>query len=496
MTRNLPQSSDRSDLAAISRVLGSWWANKYDGAQLVLDTAESVDKSREEVVSRGAGHLLQAVSRTQIPVGRYCEWVPVHLRRDKMNPPEFRRLRYGAGYVHGQQEVDYGGNRPDIRVFAWKLPDPFLRLPLLSERITHPSFTFFCGLDYELVDGYIVFPFDPFARIPIADRSPFVDDPASELVLWATGARRASADIHTQFGYVVGLPPQQPETHAYRDLVNAVYDAVVRGPHDLALRRAIAAIAGIPVVREHAERVERIATDPATSHRLVITDHHVYRYSPDTRITVSVGDTVYAGDTLTNTLVFCDLGKGELPPGVHGLSAGKNWLPGEFFQDLTFLDKTVPTSITYDERGHARIAWELGGWPADVELFFTLLHERGVESGKTLAERLGNPATINPAKFLVGHLRRNTLLVYVQPAAGLDGAGWEHTGLVLRKMIAPHTAVLLVTALTCETVIDGTAGYTESGLTYAAMPLVPLTIDPDTATAEDARLTRIGGYCA
>jgi len=110
---------------------------------------------------------------------------------------------------------------------------------------------------------------------------------------------------------------------------------------------------------------------------------------------------------------------------------------------------------------YTRVSFAVGGFPFDVEKFFDEIHTRGVTADSTLAHLLDTrtnqvgeptaanlPTTINPLQFLAETaLRGNTFAVrLVMAAFGSGAAGLENVQF-LRKIIPPHTAMLLLIEL-------------------------------------------------
>lgn len=131
----------------------------------------------------------------------------------------------------------------------------------------------------------------------------------------------------------------------------------------------------------------------------------------------------------------------------------------ELFTDTQYNFPTHAPDGNYTSR--TKVSFDVGGFPFDVEKFFDEIHARGVEKGETLAHLLDTrtnqageptaanlPPTINPLKFLAETaLRGNAFVVrYSMSAFGENPAGVENVEF-LRKIIPPHTAMLLLIEL-------------------------------------------------
>jgi len=132
--------------------------------------------------------------------------------------------------------------------------------------------------------------------------------------------------------------------------------------------------------------------------------------------------------------------------------------PGAYtlFTDPQYKLPTVAPNGNYSS--HTRVSFDVGGFPLDVEEFFDEIHRRGVVKNQTLAHlldtrtnKVGEPTAlnlpdqINPLEFIAENvLRGNVFVVRVDAnALGTGAAGLQHVQL-LRKVIPPHTAMLLL----------------------------------------------------
>jgi len=187
-----------------------------------------------------------------------------------------------------------------------------------------------------------------------------------------------------------------------------------------------------------------------------------------------------------------------------------------FSSDLIFENTDKTLVVTSDENGKTRLEWELGGFPGDVEAFFDELHARGIEKGQTLAnlldvrenpstepEAASLPATINPLEFVIKNvLRHNAFLVRIKVnGIGEDAAGLEWSS-ILRKLVPPHTAMLILAELSPtqdHVTMNGpgseqSTGYEETVEMFDGMNTVTETV-PTSQISEAVSLKQIGGHC-
>jgi hypothetical protein len=503
---------DRVD--AVMSVVGSFWSNVYsdEGSvrQLAYAKAQLAAQSHLKLLE-----LVASVSRQTVPVFHTENWHLLMLRESDRNTGNAAMLKFGGDATFsGSTEYKFG-EPVGLAQSAWDLPADLKDAKVLMNRIASPSLTLINGVDYLIDNGSIIFRDNPFENplVPVRDLFEAGEIVDREIGLWVFRGSFDYATAYRQFGYVLGIHLQSSE--AYRDLLNAIFDALVGGTSVRNVRQAFSALTGVPLIRETTETVEQILQEE--TRQLVITDQHVYQFRLSATVTVAVGDELHAGDPMTDALTFHEFNRGQVPDvdQVRQLALGRGFILSGYFQDIVFPNKDVDLVLETDADGYVKLSWELGGWPGDVAKFFDDLHERGVAAGQTLAHLLDRrvnkegepgpgdlPATINPLKFLCQHvLRSNTFLVRIkvqdtgEDALGLDSAK------VLRKIVPPQTAMLVLVELAhVDSAIimeaAGTAdapGYTEAVTTFSAMETSD-TIDPSMVT-ERVSLKRITGRC-
>lgn len=452
--------------------LGSFWARTYLGKDQVL----SFTQASAQVATQTHLDLLELIasmSRFNVPIWHRDNWYLLLIKESErngvsVNLPRFDdpALRFDESNLHFDQPLD-------SELHSFPIPANMVHVPTAMNRITNPTVLWTNTLDYTLdaTRQAIVFrqnPFDnPFFAVrPIYESGEIVD---REAAIWLFRGEFDFATIYQQFGYVLGL--KLKSSRGYRDLVNAIMDAMVNGPTAISTEQAVATIAGIPLVQETSETVEVVSSDKIS--QLIVTDKHVYRFSMRATPAVAVGDVVTVGQSLVDAFDVYEFNRGELPDALKSLAVGRGLLAGCFYGDLIFDNREVPLEV--DEQhpsGHTYVKFGLGGFPADVAAFFDEVHSRGViayegrETGEcapsvrvgTLAHLLDTrvnrdgeprarnlPATINPLKFLVENILRNNAYVIRIKIAGM---GPDAVGLYnvrhLRRTLPPHTALILI----------------------------------------------------
>jgi hypothetical protein len=358
--------------------------------------------------------------------------------------------------------------------------------------MAEPSLTLSNELDFTLTAGSITFYADPFQDVRVAKQPVYQDGVVVDeaAVLWVFRGQFDWGQIYRQFAYVLGL--QLQSSRGYRDIMNAVFDAIVGGTTQRSLQLATSVITGIPLVIEAEETVVEVAND--AQHLLVATDQNVYRFKTTTTASVAVGDVVHVGDSLVDALAFYELNRGAVPAEIPALAMGPGFLASCYYGDLVFENKEVPLETTEAEDapyGYTYVRFGLGGFPLDVTKFFDDMHLRGIAEAErpitacevvetiaipevgmddryirlgTLAHRLDTrtvkvgeptaaalPATINPLQFLAANVLRNNLTVIRVNMSGLgaDALGLHQAGL-FHRIMPPHTAVIVLVVLDTE----------------------------------------------
>lgn len=469
-------------------VLGSWWADMYAGR----DQVNSLVQGKAQLENQSIMDLLEllaSLSRFTVPIYHTANWYPLYLRASQRNDAQTSLLRYD-----GSQDYD-NGDRYDVPRFnafhAFPRPTTLVEAPLVMNRFVAPTMTQTAGIDYIILDNAIIFRNNPFDDPRVAKRAIYQDGLIvdTEALLWVYRGQFDWDTIYRQFAYVIGL--RLKSSAGYRDLMNAVYDAMVGGTTRGDLLRALSAMTGVPLVREAEETIVDMVRD--TENMVIITDLSVYKFGLAAEPVVEIGQKVYRGQALTDALQIHELNQGIVPATLTSMALGQGFLSTCFYADLVFENKEVPLVVdTKHPSGYTRVSWDLGGFPLDVQQFFDDLHARGVAEAErpvteceqltktirypandcdeeeviarrgTLAHYLdlrevmvGEPTatmlprTINPLKFLIENiLRNNAYIVRVKTSGAGHGGVGLYNARLLRKIIPPSTAMILIVDLT------------------------------------------------
>jgi len=505
---------DRPEL--LLSLLGSFWANTYDGHA----SLQGYTWARARAEQQSHDNLLEAVSavsRHTVPLAHTQRWSFVKLLESQRNASDASLLRYGDNASYGPQpetysEYKYGvpaGSSP----FVFPLPAGLKDVPLIYNRIIDPSEVLVRDVDFivDPVRGSWSFREDPFTNDLFPRRELFQGNEVvdREIGLWAVQARYDYGWIHTHWGYVAGV--NLPSTAGYRDLLNAFFDGLVQGTDLETIQDLVAALTGIPTVLGELETVQEIVND---GHRwLVVTDQQVYKLPATSQLLVTAGQKIKAGQPLCDSVQFYELNRGQ-GPDLSGLSLDQSYLVGAFHGSLQFNNGNTPLVVTYDENGITRAEFEIGGDPADVRLFWDHVHTEGVANGLTFAQMLDTresptsqprpenlPSTINPLEFVFTNLFRNNVFFVRIRVTDLDerALGLHHLRLV-RQLTPPHTSLIVVLELALSeapVIMEGPGtelvpGYVESAAIEPALDLLTDVASPPTMSRPHMRQSSAG----
>lgn len=517
MAKYVYPASDLDRADRLLDLLGSYWSTTYLG----MDFLQDILKAKAHLTAQtwlNFMELIASVSRFSVPVFHQENWYSLTLKESELNNfdaliPDYKT---GTSYTYsGTSALEYGKVAVLDGYFSVPLPTSVTEVNTILSHIVSPSVTFLAGVDYRIEKpGVLTFVKNPFENEAITVRDIVKDNVVAdrECVLWLYHGQWDWRTVYEQFGYALNL--HMSSSSGYRDIVNAVLDAFSGGTKIRDIQFAWSAITGVPLTIEQEESVELVKKDSRSL--VVVTDKNAYNFESDSTAVVSVGDKVYAGDDLVDTVQIFEFNRGEVPANLTGLVLGAGFLSVGFFGDLSFENKDVGLVVEENVDGYTKVSWPLGGFPGDVTKFWEDTHAAGVAAGKTLAMYLdvrsspagqplavNLPATVNPLEFLCENfLRYNTFLVKIRskqlgadkfPSIPADS---------LRKIIPPQTAMIVLVELvhTDNPVIMEGAG-SASGVGYeeelSGFPCMPTSESMLGATyvTEKTRLVQIAGRC-
>ena len=438
--------SQLDDKEQILRMLGGFWNDTYQGADLLAETLQARSTLTKQTFER-LQEAIDCRSRLDIPVFRKEYWRSLTLKRSVANSfPDLygENVLYNSGTQYGKRSVPFP--------FVYPIDAELFDCKLVSNRITSPSVNLVNGLDFVI---------DKDRSIIIIDQNPFdnelfqktVSDIDEEVTLWLYKPSIDRQYVYQHFGYVINLWAKSSQE--YKNFLNDIYDSMVSGTSVGRTLDAITKTTGVPLAKGN-ETVEFIGTD--NHNLLVLTDKHVYKFVKTANALVSVGDHLKPDQAITDSLMYYEFNRGQVPTDVNGVSLPKDLLPGKYVGELGFGNKPESVVLDYDLEGRAKVSFVIGGHPFDVEDFWNEVHARGVLADKTLADTLDNrtikvgepsasnlPSTINPFEFLAQNfLRYGAFLVKIKSSDVMPGSlGLDKLSYV-KRLLPPHTTMLLI----------------------------------------------------
>ncbi len=446
--------SQLDDGRTILALAGSFWSRVYAAssqlAAMCGDLGHQGDRAHDDLIETA-----DCLSRDLVPIHHRDSWQAITVRRSTTSST-FEVARFGGGllfdgaaaYGEALPAITHNFAAVDVADIAW-----------IFNRITDPSKSLCAGVDFvlDVQTGTIKLREDPFADPAWPQRPIYGDDGTvidSEITMWLFEPGADRHYIHDRYGFLLGF--DEPSSHSYRDAVSAVLDCVVQGSSSTRVERVLSAMTGAPLCGSDGEIVLTIGTD---SHGpLVITNREAYRLPRGSTITVAVGARLAKGAQLCDSFEISALNRGITPPALASLAIGAGILGVGYVSDLTFRDAVVPLDVESDGDGITKVSFELGGFPADVRVFWDHVHARGVSSGTTLARLLdirglgasseptaaSLPATINPLQFLIANLlRSNSIFVLIRAGAIAEDAVGLNPSRLLRRVMPPHVALIV-----------------------------------------------------
>lgn len=490
-------------------VVGSFWADTYGGNDLVASVLHAKAQNHAQA-HLDLLELIACISRFNVPIFHKENWTLITLLESEMN--DLNLATFDGTYIlDGTLAFDEPIGTP---LYVWPAPANMTVAKVIMNQITDATRTDMSGLDFVLARGGLWFRSNPFDDARVRIETVFTNGVAADRAayLWTYAGEFDWDTVYKQFGYVLGL--RLESSLNFRNAVNAIFDGLVQGTSARCLQDFMSAVCDVPLAKA-TETIQHILTDHEK--KWVTTDQNVYGFATNATVLVEVGDVVLPGTALTDSLQFFDFNRGDVPADLRALALGRGTLKAGYFQELVFENTTTELIVTENVAGYTKVEFAIGGWPTDVEKFWTDTHSNGIASGRTLAmcldQRTGThdtqptaialPATINPLEFLIENVfRGNAFAIVVKPNTfGPDAIGL-HVARFLRKLVPPQTLCLLVVQLVhdADTVImDGPGsetipGYEEDVLVYLGNAIAE-TVNPADYITEEVRLYQIRGYC-
>lgn len=454
---SVPADGASADARAMYDWLGSFWSSVYEDPDFV----RYVQGARALRTAQLYLDVLEAaalVDRAGAPVFHRERWRPIVVRRSERNSGSSTMLRLGSreGAVVGPQTAEHyepgtvftlGGRDASFKGVSVYPLDPSVKsvATCIVDDIARPRTIMHSGTDYAVLDGAIAVRSD---MDPFADGSTFptfevvADDPADndeEAVMWACDSLVDKDYVYGHLGYAMGLPGKSSE--GYRRIVNAVWSTVSEGASPRLLQALVAAMCGVPTVRNETETVETILALDDGGYQ-VITDSEVYTLPKYSRLHPSVhaGVTlrrfdlvddsirvypyVMDVDRLSGYTEFADKFESDvpamdLPPALFRTSLDDGFSVGWGRRDIVCRG--------FDANGNPKLCFRLDGSDEDNEAFWNDVWSAYEETGESIERCFGDDirdrdyrpggtcGSIVPIRFFLRQLvGANTLVVTVR----------------------------------------------------------------------------------
>ena len=387
----------------VRALAGGYWIEVYEGKDQVEDLVDARNTLWQASLSTWQ-EAEKSKSRFSISPFKVKTWSYFPILKTEGTSVEGD---FGGGGAYGGQGRAYG----QTAGASWPLTGGLVSVSQIYNRTSGPSASLYEGLDFTVdpVAGKIIFKVNPFSNslFAIKDTIDAEGNSNTELALWLHNAKFDLRSIQQIYGLPIGVDGNSGED--YKQLINNIYDCLILGMSAGRLANILGHSLQAPVAKT-SEVVERIHN---VGRKVLITDKNVYFLSPKSSASVSVGDEVIAGTSLSTGLRIQELRSGSDISGINAITLGSGFISNQFAHDLTFTNSTVPTNITTRDDITA-LSFEVGGHPFDVEHFWDVVHRNGIAQGKTIAQGLdlrsvkvgepeaeSLPTSINPLQFLI-----------------------------------------------------------------------------------------------
>jgi len=475
--------------------LGSFWERSVgdDGtARTLLDATIS----QNEQIVLDAAEAVAVVSRFEIPIYKTELWRKVEVRvseitREQVSFVYQGEVSYNGQVVYGQAK-ELGTYKVKIGSSQSGSQESIKEVGGVVNRPIAPTVSLESTTDYTVSGGYIYFIEDPttlgFTNSSIYNATTGEDEPT--IVFWLYNSSSDFNRVYNHFGYVIGMYSAE-STENYKNLVNAIFDTLLKGSNLESFKTAAACILGVPVVSGAQEVVATIGTDVSTLETVITTDLNTYTFPVGSTANVAVGDTVYSGDSLIEEFQVVD---GDRLLTFEPEGFGVELRNPAYSGPLIFENADVAlTTVATDTK--VRVEFSIGGDSSDIALFWSNVRAWEDTTGVSLAnllsldditgEPLPNqlPATINPAKLVIREILRDNLVILKADQEVRTTITSTEFIPKLRDILHPHTMLLFQLSA---------GGLADTKEVDASSDLTPLTV-PD-GTSDNYSLSSISTY--
>lgn len=443
----------------LQALLGAFWGGVFKDQEKLRNLLAAVGHSYYEVYLQMC-EMHDSLGKDSVPIHSNRNWLGITFSQTAQLSSDALKIKYGdTGLVYGGGEV-YGSFNETYK-YAYPLPTGTETFSHLYNLIQDPTMMLARDIDYKVdtVNNIILFRYNMLTDSRVAVNV-VLDETGVEtdktFTLWARNYEWDQQHIWNHFGFVLNI--WMKSSTFYRDFISALWDCLVQGPSRSAVAFVLAALTGVPCVKDEEEVVETVLKE--TDSVMIITDKNVYEFASGSTPVVASGDSVRQGEALVDSVRVYEPTATTDWSAFKGLAFGPRFLGMPLEGPITFENKVTPvTYIGKDINGRVLVTFEVEGWDKDVISFWEHVHKNGLAGGKTLANyldvrvnKIGEPiptdipSTINPFTLVMDNIFRNNLyLIFMRPADFAPGApGISSMGHVLDYLPQQTTFIIYI----------------------------------------------------
>jgi len=403
------------------RESGSFWLRYFEDADK-MRTLYAAMLARNEDLDLHYLHDEINTSLKEAKPFRELTWAPVAINTEDI---EHKSVEYGDGRLYGDG-LFYGS-----KVDSWSVAVPFQEVITLVDYPGNTGTVLYSDIDFTSEPGILRFSFDPSIL------AAYTDATGEYITLWAFGYSIDVQDLYNRHGVTFGF--EQESSAAYKKMLYALLQARIKGPTVESLETALCSCYDVPAasVTGIVETIQD--TWLATDKEIISLD------AGD--VIVSVGDTIYPGQPLTDTLRVGTLE--QLSDYLPEIALGPESIEGLSGQVVFTNAETALTVITGATT--TELSFALGGSVEDASIVLGYLNAEDPNLAYYLDRRRAPvgppeasdlPATVNPYALLSEYVTDRLLVAYVN----LDTAEKTATNAYLRRLreVLPPTSSLIL----------------------------------------------------
>jgi len=490
LSKNYP-AADVTDGQYLYRALGTFWTQVFQDRDILRGYTAGMADELIQAYYR-LTETVNSLSVRNIDVFHTVKWQPVVIKKSEFNKSPF--IFEVGGAVFGTQPAQdplYAGQlfrfgspkeSSSKSTFSFTPKLALTSFGLLADRIVAPSLLLLPGVDVSFEKGVMYFNQDLFSSSALyraalfndtGERATYVDATGAVqqdefIILWAYTAKIDEDELYNNFGTLFDI--RLTSSLQYKQLLEAVMSLAIGGPTIASLKSVFSILCKSPAVLAVTETVEDIYADDAYNH--VITDKNAYKYpiimEPNTA--VEVGDTLHAGDCLTDAVRLID---SVIDPvwWLREFDSPKLALPKHVFAvDVQHQLLFENTESYIDYTPEEGFSFPVQGSPSDVALFNARINLKENKdkliSALYLDKDVATRTAINPLGFVFTNiLKNNTILLKLKFYSESELSLFFDLLPTIQKYLPPHVFILVYVAfqLATEEIAELNKGLTIPG---------------------------------